>query len=867
MKNISLPIVLLFGSVSCGDPGIMTKNPVKINDNWLTGDSTGIVSSLNELVSGANSSIECAFSDLDTGYALDLKSRSTAFDDSVRDTAQNIMNRRNAGVAVTLVFDADKKCVSNGALFFQYPGFFQNGEFPGIKYKEMVKDCNITANGIPAEIVQRVKKEGLKPNREIFFVNTAGDMSDNFCAFDKKTVWFSQNPLNDSTAGKPAVSLVIEAANNPVIEEFTKEIEMLKNSLTGNFKKPYRVIKSYHLYDSVWRIVHGPQDDPLKYLAGLLDSASSLNMYSSGFDFDLKNPVVNSLKNLVQAKSNVDILFADTGIFSAGSFFQGFILAGNYCINYADFCANHLKYFNLKPDNDKRHIFLINDVNGDKKTVFYKGNLNQANVKNDDTLLIEIDSQIIYDAFFQNLNALSKKANSLGDTPLSSKLPQPGDLAITELDWMGSVDNLRNTHASDEAVELYNTTAHNVDIGGLVFACADSVTGNVASSFFAIPSFSFPWGVIIKPGQYFSIASSQNGAFSNANMVVPGMSIGNTTRECLLIDNRSPAATYYPAGSTLGHYNDTRLRGVIVDRVLSYSQDSWNLYAFQFFSKTGLNTLKYNIEGEGVRSMEKISPGADGTLLKNWHMNTFTPLQNTSPNDYLFHTFTSMGFENSPAPEPSDGSVAVSEVHWMGSYDSNGLGNTSDEFVEFYNRSMVDKNIGGWIFGCSTDKPGALGKPAFAIPYGTVIGPGQYLTVQKIGATAFYNIDLTLDFTLNNLITQCLLTDAGFAPTVFEGADANGDGVLSGHYDSPLFTGSVADFVSDRSSSFAALGLGTNNTTTKIRRSCERIDIAAPGNTPTNWKSDSITSPALNTGTYPGFKANTFATPGMANSN
>ena len=844
----------------CKDPGFETETPMKIFRNWYTGNSSEISRSLNNLVSSAKKSISCSFSDLDTGYALDLKFKSTLFQNLNLETGRNIINKRKEGVNVSLVFDAEKKCSSTGALFFQYPDFFLSDSHSGFSFNDIIKDCNAMISNISANISQSVKQNGLVLDQEIFFVNHDGEMSDNFCVFDNKTIWFSQKALTASPENKPAMAFVLESRGNPVIDEFSSELNMLKNKLTGSFKKQTHFMIDYPVYDSVWHIARGPQDKPLDYLAKLLDSAQTLHIYSSGFDFDLKNPVINSLIELTQARKNVHLIFSDTNIFSPVSFYQNFFLSGGYCAQNPDFCNQRLKYLNLKSGNEKNHIFLLVDQNGNRKTVFFNGNLNKSILRNSDTMLIEIDSTIIYSAFLSLWESISNEAVNPEEALKFARLPQNGDIIFSEIVWMGSVDNSGNTHTSDEAIEVFNSSNQILDLSDIAIACTDSSTGVSTGSFFVIPQ-----GTLIWPRQYFTMAARQDGAFADVNTIIPDLSILNTTRECLMIDNRTPSIVFYPSGSVNGHYNDNRLRGIILDQVLKFTQDSWNLNASQFFSKTGLNTMKYNIDGEGVRSMERVS-GTDGKNPANWHMNTFTPAENKTSLDYLFHTFTSLGSENSPFPQTNDGSVIVTEVHWMGSYDLSGTSNASDEFVEFYNRSLETKNIGGWIFGCSTDTAGAVGKPLFAFPYGTVIRPGQYIAVQKSGASAFLNIDFTLDFTLNNTITQCLLTDGNYNETVFQGSDSNGDGILSGHYDQPLFPGHVADMVSNRSSSFSALGLGLNNTATKTRRSCERINLQSSGNSPSNWKSNSIINPAINTGIYPGFQPKTFATPGAQNS-
>jgi len=867
---------IMFVLCFCTDPGAVSKEPLRVfMENDIVAGESRSLAALAGLVEGSQKSIECALSDLDAGYALEVEAKTTPQEKTLRDIAGKILARRDAGVDVALVFDIDQKCVSTGALFFQYPGFFlSSGSYVGgdtaLRYKDMIGDCSGKNTGVTinqAEVLSSVKQKGLSPNREIYFVNPDGDMSDNFCVFDKETAWFSLQPLSGysypgrvGARNRPGVSFVLNAPANAIIAAFTKEIEMLKNFLTGSFKKPWHLTPDYDVSGSAWHVLSGPQDNPAEYLASLLESAESVQAYSTGVDFNLQSPAVKALVDRFQNSTQTDILFSDTSAFGANSLLQGFFLAaGGYCGKNPGACPAHVKYLNRIPSGYRAHVFFLKDTTGGKKVVLYNGNLVDSRDKHSDTALVETDSGVVYDALRQSWNSWfqGQDARGIGGIIEPGSIPGPGEIVLNELVWMGSVDNFRNAHTSDEAVEIYNTAGRLIDVSGLIVACTGSLNGDTVDSFFTIPE-----GVAILPGQYYTMAAKSTGAFSGANLVVPGLAIGNSSRECLLVENRTPAQVYHPAASTGGHYNDPRLTGVILDRVGKYSGEAFNANASQFFSRTGLNTTKYGIEGEGVRSMERISPGADGRRLENWKMNTFTPQTNLAPAGYLFHTFASLGFENSPAPESADSSVVISEVHWMGSYDKFLVSYASDEFVELYNRSANVKNIGGWVFGCSTDTAGANGKPLFGIPYGVTLQPGQFVVIQRTGALAFLKVDHTLDFTLNNTITQCLLTDGNVGATVFSGSDANGDGLMSGHYDSPLFQGVIADTVSNRSATLASLGLGVNNTTLKIRRSCERVDVNLPGDLSANWRASSVADPWLNTGIHLDYRDHTFASPG-----
>jgi hypothetical protein len=532
-------------------------------------------------------------------------------------------------------------------------------------------------------------------------------------------------------------------------------------------------------------------------------------------------------------------------------------MENNFC-KTTDFCKEKI-YYNLSENTKEKAHFLLLEKSGNKSVVFFNGSLNQKEISNHDTLLVEIESDEIYNQMIEVWDNIKGNSRPL-DSGVDFTRAEAGDISVTEIVWMGSIDNFDKKHLSDEAIEIFNGSGKTLNAGSLIFACTKD-SGLSVSDYFALPPV-----VLLDPG-YFVIASRSDGAFPFADLIEFDLSLSNTNQECLLIDNSVSASVYHPEGAVSGHYNDSRLSGIIIDKILNYNGEAWNSYASDFYSRTGLNTLKHGVMGaEGSRSMEKNFPDSNGSLIQNWHTGSNDVINNAGLPQFIYRTFTTLGKENTPpAPAAENSPVIINEVHWMGSYNDLGVSNSSDEFVEFYNNSDTPVNTGGWIFGCTTNN-GATGKPSFAFPYGTVINPGEFFVVANSGSSAFIHSNLFFDFALVNTTTQCILTDGNPYTVDFTGADGNANGFLDGHYDNFTFFGRIVDYISDRSDTLAGYGIGQNNTSKKIRRSAERIDKNISGEFPSNWKSNSISDYLTNTFINDPFRSNTFATPGSENS-
>ncbi|MDH4200970.1 MAG: lamin tail domain-containing protein [Spirochaetia bacterium] len=852
MKKIVYSVFIFYLFCLIEDPGQQHRYPLHIFfNNWPDTDPSSLLDPLNNLVLNAKQSIECSFNGMHSTFPLDLNALSKPYQNKIQQTAENILKKRNEGISTSLVFNSKQKCTSTGALYFQYPGVFSNAP-KSLTFQEIMADCN----GLPNASAQNMKTGGFSElKQEIVFVNPAGKMMDNFCLIDKNKIWFSSQPMDDLFMDFPVVTFILEMTGNSIVNEFLNETGLLRNKISGSLKQAFWNPVIYELNHSKWKIMRGPQNKPVEYLTEQMKSTNDLYIFSSKINFS-QTGFSHELAARIQNGKNTNMIFTDDSIFETDSFIQQFFISGGYCGDNPGFCSQNLSYINSQPGKFETHLFLFSDRNGKKRIVFYNGSLNATGTSSEDSVLIEIESDAVYKSLKEIRDTIYSHSQPVY---VKADVPKPGEVLFNEFVWMGSITNSGQKKTSDEALELYNETQKQIDIGSMTIACTES--GSSVQNIFAIPE-----GYIMQPHQYLVLTENRDGAFHHANLAIPGLSISNSTRECLFMDNRTPVSAFHPGGSTTGHYFDARLQGQIIDRALDYTGDPWNLYAADFFSKTGLNTLKYNISGEGARSMEKISPLLDGSKLRNWHMNTLTSPTSMMPTEYTYRTFASPGHENSAAPHSANGSVIINEIHYMGAYDSSGTSFAGDEFVELYNRSGSPSNIGGWIFGCSTDIPGAVGAPLFALPYGTIIQPREFMVIQRNGAASFLKYNFTFDFTLNNTITQCLLTDGSFTEANFAGSDSNGNGILEGHYDQALFPGTIADIVSDRSASLSSLSLGLNDAVNKIRRSCERISPDLPGNTISSWKSNSIGDPVLNTDIHFSYRFNTFATPGATNS-
>lgn len=182
------------------------------------------------------------------------------------------------------------------------------------------------------------------------------------------------------------------------------------------------------------------------------------------------------------------------------------------------------------------------------------------------------------------------------------------------------------------------------------------------------------------------------------------------------------------------------------------------------------------------------------------------------------------------------GAVAISEVAWMGSYSNAGTSDGDDEFVELYNNTSTALNLSGWKINCTTDAASAP-TTAVTLPGGVIIAPNGFLVIARKNTGAFAAADLTVEtFGFSNATIACQL--------------------MNGIDNAPI------DNIGDSIKPFDTIvNFGTNDSTNRIRRSMERLDVSAPGTSAVNWKSSSENSLVA-----PTHRESTFATPGASNS-
>jgi len=121
--------------------------------------------------------------------------------------------------------------------------------------------------------------------------------------------------------------------------------------------------------------------------------------------------------------------------------------------------------------------------------------------------------------FFVSISLLSLIFYSIPATDIPVALADsPGSVVINEIAWMGSADS-----ASDEWIELYNTTSSDIDLTGWTIKDDDSTTYSIT-------------GGIISANGYFLIEDNEDATNIVADAVIP-ISLGNNGDSLSLIDS------------------------------------------------------------------------------------------------------------------------------------------------------------------------------------------------------------------------------------------------------------------------------------------------------------------------------------------
>lgn len=196
------------------------------------------------------------------------------------------------------------------------------------------------------------------------------------------------------------------------------------------------------------------------------------------------------------------------------------------------------------------------------------------------------------------------------------------------------------------------------------------------------------------------------------------------------------------------------------------------------------------------------------------------------------------------------GEVVISELMWMGSYNNSQVGDSSDEFVEFYNNTGSAINLSGWKFACTTD--GSSANSSITLPPGALIAPGGYFVIatKNTGAFAASANHFDSKVSVTNSSRECRLGNGKTSATSYGIANF----------------GDVIDTIGNNVNGFdsGTWNRGVNQGSPNfIRRSMERINTAAAGTTNTNWRNNGYTI-GLNTYVGEDFRNQTFASPGAS---
>ncbi len=194
--------------------------------------------------------------------------------------------------------------------------------------------------------------------------------------------------------------------------------------------------------------------------------------------------------------------------------------------------------------------------------------------------------------------------------------------------------------------------------------------------------------------------------------------------------------------------------------------------------------------------------------------------------------------------------IVISEVNWMGAYKNTGTSQTTREYIELYNNTDAVINISNWEVECGTS--GGFANPVLKAPLRAVVAPKSHFLFTVKSNSFVHDADVIMTRitsgtpaagemrSISNSDDQCRIKDA-------DGTVVDVIGVAGTGFDTEVEK------------------LGYNDTANKIRRSMERINLAAAGDSIDNWHTNSNTV-LTNYNVTPDYVDTTFGTPGYANS-
>ena len=212
----------------------------------------------------------------------------------------------------------------------------------------------------------------------------------------------------------------------------------------------------------------------------------------------------------------------------------------------------------------------------------------------------------------------------------------------------------------------------------------------------------------------------------------------------------------------------------------------------------------------------------------------------------------------------SQGEVVISELNYMGGYETTGTKRDSADYVELFNNTSAAINISRWRMNCATSS-GFPGTTQIVFPDRTLIGPRQYFVVTRSGSTS--SVVIKPNLVLGSSVPTCTAGSAtpcagGFASIAQTGlqqcrlTDASG---------------TIVDLMGAAGTTFSTNNrtndtTGINDDLKVTRRSMERLNNAGRGDDLSNWYTNRNPNWATNYNIKPLYIQRTFGTPGYENS-
>jgi len=318
----------------------------------------------------------------------------------------------------------------------------------------------------------------------------ASQLRHNFCVADEARLFFFTASF--SSEG-PAIALEIQSTGG-VVGEFTREINLLSEGLSGSAKPKTDYFTKYAVLEQPIKIWWGPQENPVNELQSAIQGgSSSLDIYSTGFEISLPK------KLAIRASFSTAAIFSQTT---------------------RAFEIEQIRKVDTR-DLGETNLIVVDREKPTARTFIYAAALNDSN---SDSVLIELPGAWAANNIAPYLDSIFASA-----TPTSNRgdAAYLGAVVISELAWMGSYLNDGTSDGADEFIEFHNNTSAPLNLSAWKVVCTSNagLTSQV--------SFNFPGGVVIEAGRNLVVAAKNNAAW-RADLYVPDLQISNSSTRCSL---------------------------------------------------------------------------------------------------------------------------------------------------------------------------------------------------------------------------------------------------------------------------------------------------------------------------------------------